>query len=245
MHRGPAETEDFFRELDLAGVGPGHRLLVFPPTVSLTTAVRSPERNRRIEIGAQNVHWEPEGAVTGELSAPMAVAAGASHVLVGHSERRTLFGETDRDVGLKAEAVVAAGATPVVCVGETLEERRAGEAEVVVERQLNHALATLARTTASFLVAYEPVWAIGTGETATSDDVHRAHAAIRSRLTEEMGPDRAAGVAILYGGSVGPANAAGLLRTPEVDGALVGGASLSPASFAAIARAAPSGGTGD
>lgn len=237
MNHGPIDTRAFFRELDLEGVALHHELILFPPAVSLWVAHVCPERQARVSLGAQNVHSEPAGAVTGELSASMAVEAGACFALVGHSERRSLFGESDREVKLKVQAVIATGITPIVCVGETLEERLAGEAVPVVRRQLGHILGTLVRSGKRFLVAYEPVWAIGTGRTASSEDAHEAHSHIRTQLAGKLGAADAENVSILYGGSVKPSNAGALLATPEVDGVLVGGGSLCPADFAAIARA--------
>ncbi len=236
MHRGPQETEAFFAEFDAPASD--DELIVFPASVSLVAAARCPRRSPRVALGVQNIHWEESGAFTGEVSASMAVEAGATFALVGHSERRHVFGETDDDVARKTAAALRHGLVPVVCVGETLEERRAGQVDAVILRQLDAALEPLARTPGRFLLAYEPVWAIGTGETATPADASSAHATLSRRLVERLGAERAAGVAILYGGSVKPANAAELLSAPQVDGVLVGGASLDPRSFAAIAAAA-------
>jgi triosephosphate isomerase len=166
----------------------------------------------------------------------MAQEVGAEFALIGHSERRHVFGETDDEVGRKVKSVLGAGLTPVICVGETLEERRAGRLEEVILRQLDAALDGVGASAAEILVAYEPVWAIGTGETATPTDAAIAHAMLRSRMAERLGAERAADIPILYGGSVKPANAAELLSAPNVDGVLVGGASLDPESFAAIAE---------
>lgn len=236
MHRGPNEAEAF-----LAAFEPpvsDHELILFPPSVSLVAAARCPDRDARVQLGVQNIHWEDAGAFTGEISAPMAVEAGATFALVGHSERRHVFGETDEEVARKIVAARRHGLVPVVCVGETLDERRAGRVEEVILGQLDWALGALGQGEGRFLVAYEPVWAIGTGETATPTDASAAHASLRARLSERMGAQGAADVPILYGGSVKPANAAELLEAPAVDGVLVGGASLDPASFAAIAAAA-------
>jgi triosephosphate isomerase len=168
----------------------------------------------------------------------LAWAAGATHTLIGHSERRHIFGETNQDVAKKSKAAFASGLVPVICVGETLEERRAGRLEEVLLEQLNAVLPILIEAgEAPFLVAYEPVWAIGTGETATPDDASEAHTLLRERLVDGLEKGRGAEVRILYGGSVKPANAAELLAAPEVEGVLVGGASLDPDSFARIAEA--------
>lgn len=234
MHLGPEGTAAFFARLSLEAVPADRELIVFPPAVSLAAAHGAPGRDERVQLGVQNIHWEPEGAFTGETSAPMAREAGARFALVGHSERRHVFGESDADVARKVEAARSHGLVPVVCVGETIAERRAGRVEEVILRQLDAVLAALGREGRS-LIAYEPVWAIGTGETATPADASAAHGTLRARLAEAWGEAKAAGVPLLYGGSVKPANAAELLSAPDVDGVLVGGASLDPASFVAIA----------
>ncbi|MDH5590779.1 MAG: triose-phosphate isomerase [Gemmatimonadota bacterium] len=237
MHMGPAETEAFFREFGVPGAGGGHEYVVFPPALSLARAVASLPAGSPVRLGVQNVHWEESGAFTGEISVSMAREAGATFVLVGHSERRHVFGETDDEVARKVRAVQDHGLTPVVCVGETLDERRAGRVDEVILRQLDAALAGLGDDPGRFMVAYEPVWAIGTGETATPDDAQAAHGTLRERLAAQLGPERARGVPILYGGSVKPSNAGELTARDDVDGVLVGGASLDPVSFAAIAAA--------
>jgi triosephosphate isomerase len=236
MHRGPTETRAFFAALSLDDVPERHEILLFPPAVSLAAAFRA--RPPRVQLGIQNVHWEDEGAFTGELSASMARDAGATFVLVGHSERRHVFGETDEQVARKTAAVVRNALTPVVCLGETLAERRAGRVEEVILRQLDAVLPQLAEARRA-LVAYEPVWAIGTGETATPADASAAHRTLRKRLREGLGDAAGDRIALLYGGSVKPVNAAELLAAEEVQGLLIGGASLDPASFATIASAAP------
>jgi len=236
MHHGPSATRAFFADLDLRAVPGKHEVILFPPTVSLCDAVDvAPDR---VGIGVQNVHWEDEGAYTGETSARMAREVGAGFALIGHSERRHLFGETDDDVRRKVEAAIRHDLVPVVCVGETLEERRAGRVDEVIARQLGAALPALTHGGARFLLAYEPVWAIGTGETATPEDAAAAHATLRGCLEDGVGVAGAPKVPILYGGSVKPDNAADLLAASDVDGVLVGGASLSPVSFSAIAAAA-------
>ncbi|HUP52650.1 MAG TPA: triose-phosphate isomerase [Longimicrobiales bacterium] len=237
MHLGPEGTRAFFAGLSLDEVSGDHELIVFPPAVSLISAREAPGRDPRVHLGVQNIHWEDHGAFTGEVSAPLAVEAGASFVLVGHSERRHLFGETDDEVARKVGAARRHGLVPVVCLGETLEERRAGRVDEVVLRQLEAVLEALGTERRS-LIAYEPVWAIGTGETATPEDASGAHATLRARLGEAWGREVAEGVPLLYGGSVKPENAAELLSAPDVDGVLVGGASLDPVSFARIAGAA-------
>lgn len=236
MHLGPRDARAFFADFDISAVPADRELLVFPPSVSLTAVVDEPARDARVQVGVQNIHWEDKGAFTGEVSAPMAAQAGATFALIGHSERRHVFGETDQETALKVAAARRGGLVPVVCVGETLEERRSGDLERIILRQLDAVLPELADDR-RFLVAYEPVWAIGTGETASPADASEAHAILRSRLGEALGSERAAGVALLYGGSVKPDNAGELLSAPEVDGVLVGGASLDPVSFARIAAA--------
>jgi len=238
MNMGPAETRAYFEALELAGVPEDRRVIVFLPAVSLRAGVDTPGRDRRILLGVQNIHWEARGAFTGETSALLAAAAGATYCLVGHSERRHLFGETDEEVAKKIRAAKEALLVPLLCVGETLSERKAGRVEEVIVRQLEAALPVLGDGRAEVLVAYEPVWAIGTGETATPSDASAAHGTLRARLIEAWGERVARGVPILYGGSVKADNASDLLSAPDVDGVLVGGASLEPASFAAIARSA-------
>jgi len=210
-------------------------LLIFPPFTALSR-VAEIVGDSNIALGAQNLHWEEAGAFTGEISAPMILSTGARWVLVGHSERRTLFGETGKTVNLKLKAALAAGLQPILCIGETLEQRERGETNGVLETQLREALEGLSRDQVEKLtVAYEPVWAIGTGKVATPQQAQETHAAVYARLREYCGdnPPR-----VLYGGSVKPANAAELLSLPQVDGALVGGASLKAEDFAAIIQAA-------
>jgi triosephosphate isomerase len=239
MHKGPSETRAFFAGFLAAYEARDDRTVVFfPPAVSLEAAVQATAERPDLRLGVQDVYWERQGAFTGQVSAPMAADAGAELVLVGHSERRHVFGETSEDTARKVRAVLDAGLLPVLCVGEKIDERRAGRAEAVVREQLDAVLPGLsAEDAASLLVAYEPVWAIGTGETATPRDAAAMHAEVRARLREAFGEAVAAEVPILYGGSVKPENARELLGAPEVDGVLVGGASLDPAGFAAICTA--------
>lgn len=233
MHRGPGGAREFFqRFLELHPEGSAGTVIVFPPALSFDAAKQALGERGDVQLGVQNVHWESAGAYTGEVSAAMAAQAGAEFVLVGHSERRQLFGETDQQVAQKTRAVLAAGLIPVVCVGETLEERRAGNAEQVVKRQLDAVFEAVSGS-ATLLIAYEPVWAIGTGETASPEDAQAMHAAIRARLRDAL----VGAPPILYGGSVKPENVATLLAQADVDGVLVGGASVDPESFAAICRA--------
>lgn len=238
MHNGPTATQSFFRDFEPEVSESSVVLIVFPPTLSFAAAVQSRRGRPEVELGIQNVYWEPKGAFTGEVSASMAMAAGARYVLVGHSERRHVFGETDAEVTQKVQAVVREGLIPVACVGETLEERQGGRVEEVILRQLDAILDGIeCMPECRFMVAYEPVWAIGTGETATPDDANAAHAVLRARLEARLEEGTAENVPILYGGSVKPDNAGDLLATPGVDGVLVGGASLNAESFAQIVEA--------
>lgn len=237
MHMGPAETKAFFGMLDVSAVSTAHELVIFPPTVSLSLAVRDPARDPRVQLGVQNIYWEDRGAFTGEVSGPLARDAGAAFALIGHSERRHVFGESDAETALKVQAANRAGLVPVLCVGETLEERRAGRVDEVIIRQLDAALPHLGTDGVRYLIAYEPVWAIGTGETATPEDASAAHGTLRRRLEEVRGTEEATRIPLLYGGSVKPGNAVDLLAAADVDGVLVGGASLEADSFQEIAAA--------
>ncbi len=228
MHHGPRETDRFFARFRPNVPEGAVQILFFPPDVSLGVARKAAKVTAH--FGVQNIHWEPRGALTGEISAEMAVTAGASTVLIGHSERRHVFGETDAEVARKVAAAARAGLTPVVCVGELLDERRAGNLEQVLRRQITAVAATLERCE-RYMIAYEPVWAIGTGETATPEDAWGAHAIVRAALGS-LGD-----CPILYGGSVKPSNAQGLMRMPDIDGVLVGGASLDAETFSRIVEA--------
>jgi triosephosphate isomerase (TIM) len=191
----------------------------------------------RVLLSAQNMHWEDKGAFTGEVSGSMLTAAGCTHVIVGHSERRQLFGDTDEWVARKVAAALRCRLTPVMCVGESLQEREANETWAVIDRQTRAGLYGLDSTAiARVVVAYEPVWAIGTGKVATPEQAQEVHASIRALLGELAGPAVAAGIRILYGGSVKPDNIDALMRQPDLDGALVGGASLNAADFTRIVR---------
>ncbi|CAN5221641.1 triose-phosphate isomerase [soil metagenome] len=216
---------------------PAVEVVFFPPAPLLVAVVEAV--GDRGAVGGQNCHWESEGAFTGEVSAPMIRATGAGLVLVGHSERRQGFGETDEQCGKKLRAALDAGLAPMLCVGETLEEREQGRQRAVVIRQLTRAASGLSGDEYQRLtVAYEPVWAIGTGRTAAPADAQEMHAGIRETLASIAGPSAAKAIAVLYGGSVKPDNAAALLGEADVDGALVGGASLVPRDFAAIVAVA-------
>lgn len=213
--------------------------IVVAPTATALHAAAEAARNSNIAVAGQNCHWEREGAFTGEVSAAMVREAGAEYVILGHSERRTLFGETDQTVNTKLVAALAAGLEPIVCVGETLAQRDAGQTLEVLDLQLQRGLDGLtADRLTTLVVAYEPVWAIGTGRNATPDQAQEGHAHIRGRLRSWFGADAAERCRVLYGGSVKPENAVTLLAQPDIDGALVGGASLDVAAFARIVRVA-------
>jgi triosephosphate isomerase len=217
----------------------GCDLLVFPSFFCVRPLVDAFD-GAAVSVGAQDLYWEPEGAFTGEVSVAMLKDAGASHALVGHSERRHVMGESDGAVARKLHAALDGGLTPVLCVGETLPEREAGRERNVVERQLATAFeGRSAEDAGRTVIAYEPVWAIGTGRTATPDDAEKMHRAIRGWLAGRFGGGVSAAIRIQYGGSAKPDNAAELLAREEIDGLLVGGASLDARSFAAIAGAAP------
>jgi triosephosphate isomerase len=211
-------------------------VIFFPPALTLHVVHAAIADRADLGVGVQNIHWEDKGAFTGENSAPIARAAGARYVLVGHSERRHVFGETDEETGRKTAAAVRAGLTPVVCVGETLAQREAGDTAAVVIRQLRAAVAHVeSHNIVNSLIAYEPVWAIGTGKTATPADASAVHQAIRAEL-KLLTSDRGTAVPILYGGSVNHGNAGSLLGAAEVGGLLVGGASLDAEGWAGIVR---------
>lgn len=239
MNHGPAATRAFFEELAplVAGARPKTELCIAAPAVSLPAAVEAARAFEArtgvpIQIAAQNAHGLAQGAFTGEISAPMLKEIGVSLVLVGHSERRTLFGETDALIAARAQGILAQGLGVIYCVGETLAEREAGRTQSVLESQLRHVPWDAGE---HLVIAYEPVWAIGTGVTATPDQAQDAHAFIRKHML----PAVAARTRILYGGSVTPENATSLLVCPDVDGALVGGASLKAVSFAGIVGKTP------
>jgi len=234
MHKTPSETAQYFeRFLPLARGIEGVELLI-SPFVSIPAAVAASAGE--VAIGGQNCHYEREGAFTGEVSPPMLKDAGCSYVILGHSERRRLFGESDEIINKKVLAALREGLRVILCVGETLQEREGGLTFTVVESQLKLALAGAEGALKSVEIAYEPVWAIGTGLAAKPEDAEEVHRFIRSVL-EGLNPEAAKEVRILYGGSVKPDNAFDLMSQPNVDGVLVGGASLDPESFARIAKA--------
>ncbi len=211
-------------------------IVVCPPFIDLAVSVEA-AGGSNVSIGAQNMNWEKEGAYTGEVNAAMLVAVGVTHVIIGHSERRQYFNETDDTVNLKLKAALEAGLVPIVCVGEVLQEREAGLTDDVLRRQCLRAFNKVsAKKAGPMVVAYEPVWAIGTGKTATPEIAADAHAIIRSEAEQSFGQEFANQLRILYGGSVKPDNAHALMTTDGIDGALVGGASLDPKSFSAIVK---------
>ena len=235
MYKTPAETKTFFEKfLPLVAQSTHADIAICPPFVDIATAVTA-AAGSRVAVGGQNCEYRKEGAYTGEVSAPMLKAAGATCVIIGHSERRQYYGETDATVLARTKAALEAGLKPIVCVGELLAEREAGKTNEVLATQFNGGIAGLApEQFAQIVIAYEPVWAIGTGKVATPEIAEDAHKAIRALAAAKFGADAAAKVRILYGGSVKPDNVKGLMAQPDIDGALVGGASLKPEDFALI-----------
>jgi triosephosphate isomerase (TIM) len=235
MHHGPRGTRAFLETfLSSFQATPDRRVWFFPPSASITTAAQL-VGGRDIQIGAQNVHWEPKGAFTGEMSVAIAKEAGATVVLIGHSERRHVFGETDEETGRKVRAVLDGDVIPVLCVGETLDERERGSTLDVVRRQLTVLIGIAREQLTRIVIAYEPVWAIGTGRNATPADAAEVHRGIRDWFSDHVAAPEA--IAVLYGGSVKPSNTEELLAEREIDGVLVGGASLDPSSWQTIVRA--------
>ncbi len=232
MHLGPSEAREYLRTFQARYPRQDDRdVWFFPPTVSLEAAVLAVRDRGDLLIGVQDIHWEPKGAFTGAVSAPLAAQAGARATLIGHSERRHIFGETDEETRRKVAAAFAGALIPVLCVGETLTEREAGHTLAVVTRQLGAALGDLDdRRLGEVAIAYEPVWAIGTGRNATPQDAALVHREIRAWLAARG----ATGTRVLYGGSVNLKNTAELLAEPELDGVLVGGASLDPVGWARL-----------
>jgi len=246
MHKTPHEGVAYVRELAALVKGVTTVEVVIAPPFTAVHAVADAAHGSLLGVGGQNLYWEREGAFTGEISAAMLRAAGATWVLIGHSERRTLFGETNDGVNKKLMAALTAQLRPIVCVGETLEERDGGTTLAVLDRQIREGLdGVTGEQLASMVLAYEPVWAIGTGRTATPQQAGEAHAHIRQRLRQWFGVDDAERCRILYGGSVKPDNIGSLIAEPDVDGALVGGASLDPRGFAEIIQTAARAGTAE
>lgn len=238
MNKTPEDSKELAEgiKLDLANVNEVD-VVVCPTFTSLAT-VSNVIGDSNIKLGAQNMHWEAEGAYTGEISASMLRNLYCHYVILGHSERREYFGETDEIVNKKTKAAIAAGLIPIVCVGETLEQRESNSQEAVVSAQLKASLAGLGGDLAKVVVAYEPVWAIGTGLTASPEQAQEMHAFIRATLAEISDQATADGIRIQYGGSMKPENAAELLGQPDIDGGLIGGAALKAPSFVALVKAA-------
>jgi triosephosphate isomerase len=237
MYKTPDQARDFFRHfLPLVHGHDRDEILVCPTYLCIDAAITA-AKGSNVAIGAQDLYWEKEGAFTGEINAALLVAVGVTHVIIGHSERRQHFGETDDTVNLKLKSALEAGLVPIVCVGEVLEEREASLTDDVLRRQCLRAFNKVsAKKAAGLVVAYEPAWAIGTGKTATPQIAASAHASIRAEAAESFGQEFADKLRILYGGSVKPENVQALMSEEEIDGALVGGASLDPNAFAAIVK---------
>jgi len=235
MFKTPAETIAFFEKFrPLVEKAEHCEIVICPPFTNLAAAVDA-AKGSRIQVGAQNIAWAKDGAFTGEISGAMINATGATYTIIGHSERRQYFGETDETVLKRTQAALDAGLTPIVCVGERLEDRECGGTEAVLIGQCQKGIAGLTEQQfAKIIIAYEPVWAIGTGKTATPEMAADAHRTIRGHIREKFGKEAGDAVRILYGGSVKPDNVKTLMAQPEIDGSLVGGASLDPASFAGI-----------
>ena len=236
MFKTPAETRAFFDMfLPLVAQSNHADVAICPPFIDIPAAVAA-TKGSRVTIGAQNCYWSnKEGAFTGEVNAPMLKAAGCTWVIIGHSERRQFFGETDATVLQRTQAAIEAGLKPIVCVGELLAERDAGQTNDVLKTQFEGGLSPLTPAQfAEIVVAYEPVWAIGTGKVATPEIAEEAHKVLRGLIESKFGSEAAARTRILYGGSVKPDNATGLMAQPDIDGALVGGASLKPEDFAGV-----------
>jgi triosephosphate isomerase len=235
MYKTPAETTAFFEKFrPLVEKSEHCEIVICPPFTNLAAAVEA-ARGTRISVGSQNVAWAKDGAFTGEISGPMLKAVGVAHAIVGHSERRQYFGETDETVLKRTQAALEFGLTPIVCVGERLEQRESGATEAVLVSQFQKGIAGLTpEQFAKIVIAYEPVWAIGTGKTATPDMAADAHRTIRAQVRAAFGYAAGDAIRILYGGSVKPDNVKTLMAQTEIDGVLVGGASLDPVGFASI-----------
>jgi len=239
LHHGLRASEELARAVAAGVGGRGAVEVVVAPVFTALHAVHGVLAGTGVGVAGQDLHWDDQGAFTGEVSAPLLVDVGCSHVIIGHSERRQLFGETDASVRKKVGAAIGHRLVPIVCVGETLAERESGRTLAVVLGQLDAALDSLgADAVRGLVIAYEPVWAIGTGKVAKASDAQEVHAAIRARISSTIDVGAAEAVRILYGGSVKPDNAEELMRQPDIDGALVGGASLKADQFLPIVAAA-------
>ena len=235
MHKTGKQAVEAAKTLKALVAGVTSVEVMIAPTFTALAQVSAEIASSRIALGAQNMHWEPKGAFTGEIAADMLVDAGCRYVILGHSERRQFFGETDQSVNKKILAAVQSGLSPVFCVGESEAERDAGQTFSILDKQIQKGLETFfSQDLQTLVVAYEPVWAIGTGKTATTDQAQEVHAHLRAELARMFGADFAGQVRILYGGSVKPSNVKELMAMPDVDGALVGGASLDPETFSQL-----------
>ena len=235
MYKTPGEAQETAKQLvQNAGAVTDVDMMIAPTFIALAAVYEAIE-NSPIALGAQNLYWEDEGAYTGEISAPMLKSAGCRYCIIGHSERRQFFGETDETVNKKIRAAIKADLQPVFCVGETEKEREAGQTLSILDKQIKKGLEGLvSQQLDSLIIAYEPVWAIGTGKTASDDQAQEVHRFIRSLVKDNFGQALADSIRILYGGSVKPANITSLMAMPDIDGALVGGASLNAESFSQI-----------
>ncbi len=235
MHKTGEQAVEFARRLKGLVRHAGDVEIMIAPSYTALAQTAEECRGSAIALGAQNLHWEPEGAYTGEISAGMIASTGCRFVIIGHSERRQYFGETDEAIHRKIEAATDAGLAPVVCIGETEAQRDAGDTFSVLDKQIENGLGGLVPDRLrSMVIAYEPVWAIGTGKTATREQAQEVHAYLRQKLAGQFSPQFAQGLRILYGGSVKPSNIKELMAMPDIDGALVGGASLDAESFAQL-----------
>ncbi len=237
MYKTPEQAREFMSAfLPMVSDHRRDEICICPPFVDIPAVVEA-AKGSLISVGGQNMFWEKEGAYTGEVSAELLKGVGCTHVIIGHSERRQYFGETDDSVNRRVKVAMEAGLTPIMCIGEVIEERDAGLTEEVLRRQFTRGLRGMSgRKAAKLVIAYEPVWAIGTGKTATPEMAEDAHSVIRAEATNVFGKEFAEMMRILYGGSVKPENASALMAQEDIDGALVGGASLKPESFAAIVK---------
>jgi len=237
MYKTAAEAVEFVRQFLPRVDGVGDRDIMIAPAFPALEAVGGALKGTAVALGAQDLFWEAEGAYTGQVAPRMLTACGCRYVIIGHSERRQYFGETDEGVCRKLQAAVKAGLVPVMCVGETEQEREAGQTFSILDKQLQNGLKdSIADQLASLVVAYEPVWAIGTGKTATAAQAQEAHRFIRSKVAQMFGSALSGAMRVLYGGSVKPENISELMALGDIDGALVGGASLKPDSFANIVK---------
>ncbi len=234
MNMTPSEARNLINDLKPLVKDAGCDVVICPPYVDLALASEL-VKGSNIHLGAQNIHWAEKGAFTGEVSANMLKELGVEYAIIGHSERRQYFGETDETVNARAKAAIAAGITPIICVGESLEERESGKTEAKVRAQVEKGLEGIAaEDVAKLVIAYEPIWAIGTGKTATDEQANETIGVIRETVAKVFGADTGAAVRIQYGGSMNPKNVKGLMAMPEIDGGLIGGASLKAVDFSQV-----------